>query len=477
MKKKNLILGVITLLLCSGCSTFISSRSQKSGMMANYFEGNYKGSSEVATSYAKSRNNTGDELMWRLEEGSAKFASGDYKGSIKDLERAEKIIYDFEQRATVSLRDYAAEAGTFLTTPNTLPYRGNYSEKILLNAYKALDYMGMGDMQGAQVEIRRAYERQKEAEKRFDNEIREAREEAKKKNFDPEQIVKTAPAFQEINREFEKASNQKLADFVNPFVSYLSAISYLYDNNIAEATVDFRRLYEMEPKNKNIARNLVTCLKATGDSVPDALKEVKPYEYPLNTNIVYVIYANGVAPARKERKIQIPVPIIYTGVAFPVLEYFKEGRSTHLNISIPKTKNSYKTEMIADMNTVFGTAYTKELPLIITRMVIAAASRDAGQIAMAVAMRNQNPLAQIAANLGASAYKYAFNRADLRSWQGVAGEFQAVHFPYPEKENIIISNGTINKTVDLKNIKNRKMIIIYVKSPKPGVMDYRVMGI
>jgi len=444
-------------------------------MMSDYFAGNYEASSEIATSYAKSRENTSDELMWRLEEGSAKFAAGDYKGSIKDLERAEKLIYDYEHRATVSLRDYAAEAGTFLTTPNTLPYRGNYSEKILLNAYKALDYMGLGDMQGAQVELRRAYERQKEAEKRFDKEILEARAEAKKQNFDPEQVVRTAPAFQEINREFKEASNQKLADFVNPFVSYLSAISYLYDSDFSEASVDLRKLYEMDKSNKNIARDLVTLAKTTGDSIPDELKDVKPYDYPLNRDIVYVIYANGVAPARKERKIQIPVPIIYTGVAFPVLEYYKKGG--HLKITVPGTDKNYESAGIADMNAVFGMAYKKELPLIITRMVIAAAARDAGQIAMGIAMRNQHPLAQLAAHLGASAYKYAFNRADVRSWQAVAGEYEAVHFPFPKDGKLIISNGSITKSVDIESQRDKKMVIIYVKSPEAGVMDYKVMGL
>ena len=436
--------------------------------------GNYKSASDKSSVYAEDRKNTGDELMWKLEEGSLKFAAGDYKGSIKSFERAEKIIYDFEHRADISLRDYAAEAGTFLTTPNTLPYRGNYSEKIMLNAYKALDYMALGDISGARVELRRAYERQKEAEKRFDEEIREARKEAGKKNFDPEKIVTTAPDFKIITEEIKKHSNQKLADFVNPFVSYLSAIGYLYENDMAEALVDFRRLYEMDRSRVENARNLVTCAKAIGASIPEELSEIKPYDYPLNKNIVYVIYANSIAPARKERKIHIPVPVIYTGVAFPVMEYFQNGRNRHLSVTIPKSEKKHTTSVVADMNSVFGTAYVKELPLIITRMVIAAAARDAGQVALAVGMRDQNPWANLAANAGASAYKALFNRADLRSWQALPGEFQATHFPLPENGKIVISDGNSSKELNLHLQKDKKMVLIYVKSPSEKVLNYKI---
>ncbi|MCK5845570.1 MAG: hypothetical protein KAG97_12725, partial [Victivallales bacterium] len=165
LNSKHCVFQFIVLLVCAtlaggGCSTFISARSQKATMMRDYESGDFKEAETIAAGFAKKRSGTGDELMWMYEEGSAKFAAGDYKGSIKAFEKAERIIYDYEHRATVSARDGLAETAAFFTTPNALPYKGNYYEKILLNTFKGLDYMALGDMSGARVELRRAYERQ-----------------------------------------------------------------------------------------------------------------------------------------------------------------------------------------------------------------------------------------------------------------------------------------------------------------------------
>ena len=147
----------------------------KAAMMRDYESGDFKEAAAIAANFAGKRSGTGDELMWLYEEGSAKFADSDYKGSIKAFEKAEKTIYDYEHRARISARDGLSETAAFLTTPNALPYKGNYYEKILLNAFKGLDYMALGDMSGARVELRRAYERQKEAERCYAEEIRKAK--------------------------------------------------------------------------------------------------------------------------------------------------------------------------------------------------------------------------------------------------------------------------------------------------------------
>jgi hypothetical protein len=95
--------------------------------------------------------------MWRLEEGSAEFAAGNYKQSIKAFEHAEAVLKDFDNRAEINVREAGAEVGAVVTNLNALPYRSNYVEIILLNAYKALDYFALGDASGARVELRRMY--------------------------------------------------------------------------------------------------------------------------------------------------------------------------------------------------------------------------------------------------------------------------------------------------------------------------------
>lgn len=475
INSKKRCLRFIPLLICatfagSGCSTFVSSRSQKATMMRDYESGDFKEAEEIAAEFAKKRSGTGDELMWMYEEGSAKFAAGDYKGSIKAFEKAEKIIYDYEHRATVSARDGLAETAAFFTTPNSLPYKGNYYEKILLNTFKGLDYMALGEMSGARVELRRAYERQKEAERRYEKEIRKAKEKSASRGFNVEQAIKDSADLREMEKSITAASNQKLADFANPFVSYLSAICYLSEGNYNEALVDFKRLRAMDGTIQLVARDYATCAKKIGATIPNDIK-ASPFDYPLDKNVVFVILASGLSPALKERKIHIPLPVLYTGVAFPVPEFQNSTSNTPLMID---SGNSFKvkTERISDMNAVFGEAYRKALPLTITRMVISAAARDAGTVALAVTMR-KHPAVAIGSMLAASAYKYAFNRADLRSWQIVPGVFQAAQLPFPSDRVLKLRRGGMTKTIQLPE-SNRNFFIIYVNAPSNNVMECKI---
>ena len=58
------------------------------------------------------------------------FHTGDFKGCIDNIRTAEELILDYDDRATVSVRDVGAEAGTAVTNLNTLPYRGFCRDRI-----------------------------------------------------------------------------------------------------------------------------------------------------------------------------------------------------------------------------------------------------------------------------------------------------------------------------------------------------------
>ncbi len=68
-------------------------------------------------------------------------------------------------------------------------------------------------------------------------------------------IVKV-PAVNEAYRTSASKSNKRYGSLVNPFVSYFSALGYLIDNNYAEALVDFRNLYRIEPEQSTGSERL-----------------------------------------------------------------------------------------------------------------------------------------------------------------------------------------------------------------------------
>ena len=468
-----LALGVL-LFLC-GCSSVFDARSQKKEMIGLYTSGNFDACSRIAAEKAEKHRSTGDELMWRYEEGSSAFAKGDYAKSIAAFERAEEIQANFENRAVVNAREVGAEAGAAVTNQNALPYQGTYVEKILLNAHKALAYFALGDSNGARVELRRMYERQKETQRRFEEDIAAAKKEASEKKLNAEKILDSSPEMKEFRKELQSQSGA-YGDFMNPFATYLSALGYISEGKFSEALIDFENLHRMIPGNFIVQRDYVSCAKKLGRPIPEDLAEVKPLSYPLDNNIAYVIVADGLAAAKKDMTIHLvlPPPIGYTGIAFPVLEYFPKPLSGVLIED--SCGNSYETLPLANMDAVISREYDQALTAMITRLVINFIVKEgASAAAVEVARQQGNDWAWLAVLIGTSIYKYTFNTADTRCWQTLPKEYQIMPLPLPPDGRLKLSPaGDPEKSVEIQLDKRRKMAIVYVMAPGPGVFDVKI---
>ena len=465
----------------SGCSSIIDARKQKKPFMASYYSGNVKQAATDLTAKAEDREGTGDELMWCLDEGTADFSAGEYQKSIAAFKKCEKLIEDYDERAVVSARDAGAEGGSAVTNPNSLPYKGMYLDRIMLNVYKALDYFALGNSTGAQVELRRMREAQKQVVKQFDDEIQESQKGIDAQNIKNQQksksiggqntaipfstIVKT-PAVNEAYTASGNKANKLYGNLSNPFVSYFSAIGYLIENNYGEAIVDFRNLYKMNPENLLIQRDYVTCAKAIGDKIPAELKKVKPFNYPLNSKVVFVILFNGRAPALKQMKFQIILPYVgYTGIAFPTYEYFPVSLSgLEVDYAYKKKAISSKTEVVADFDAIMSQEYHGKLPSMITRLVISTLTKEIASYAAVYAAKQAGTGAEIGAYALTGLYKWMFNTADTRCWETLPKEVQVTHLPIPDDGILRISPIGSGNKINTKNNKQKTQITHYKKT-------------
>ena len=75
------------------------------------------------------------------------------------------------------------EALATVTNLKNLPYEGFAYDKIMMNTYKALNYLELGDFERARVELNRAYERQKDAIHINSKRIEKALDEGKNKTL------------------------------------------------------------------------------------------------------------------------------------------------------------------------------------------------------------------------------------------------------------------------------------------------------
>ena len=488
----------IVIILTSGCSSIIDARKQKKPYMDDYYSGDVTRAAAELSEKSDDRADTGDELMWLLDAGTANYTAEQYQKSLQLFEKSESLIQEFDARAVVNARGVGAEIGSTITNANALPYRGMYLDRIMLNAYKALNYFAINDASGAHVELRRMREAQQQVVRQFDDELRASEQEIQEYNLQNQQksrslgnrnttvpfstIIKN-PVVNEAYTVSEAKANKLYGSLGNPFVSYFSAMGYLMENNYGEALVDFRNLYKMIPNNKLIQRDYVTAAKRIGSEIPVEIEGIEPFAYPLNNKIVYVVLFNGRAPALKQEKFQLILPYVgYTGIAFPRYEYFSpQLQGLDVAYKLNKQQESVKTEQIADFDAIMSQEYHNKLPAMVTRLVISTLAKELASYAIVQAARRSNNGAGLGALVLTGMFKYLFNTADTRGWETLPKEVQVTHFPIPDDGRLSISpvgmaaQGNYPQGTEIVLNKETNIAIVYVRALSGQKLIYKVI--
>ena len=458
---KSAAAAVLGAALLAGCSTVENSHRQKRGMMYAYDRGDNAAVMEEIDHklrepawYNTSVVNTGDEVMWRLEAGSAKFHTGDFKGCIDNIRTAEELILDYDDRATVSVRDVGAEAGPAVTNLNTLPYRGFCRDRIALSIYKSLAYLGIGQEEAFRAQLRRLRAAQKQVQedyqKFFEQEKARLDEQRRKNPKEARQADATASEssltgnsqnaeFSAGLKDVRKIANRGYGNFLNPAAIYLSGLGNLRDGQPDSARIDFKRLYEAMPDNPQLQKYYVTVSAMAGQPVPAALRGVAPFDFPIDRDCVYVLFANGRSAAFRQIALYFPVM-----TAWPMLEFYV---APFRNLTVEADGKTYSTVILADMDGIIAQEFNERLPGMIARIVISTLIKEAAYHASMIAIRNSKmdgtakAIALTSVAVGGTAYRVAMNTADTRSWETLPKEFQLTQLPMPRNRELALNFG------------------------------------
>ena len=109
--------------------------------------GNIKDAKAVLAKDKKAPHKT-TELLYYLKNGHVDFLLNNYESSNDFFEKA--FLYTEDYKDT-----YFAKGLTFLINPRVEPYKGEIHEVLLINYYKALNYLKMGQYEKALVECKR----------------------------------------------------------------------------------------------------------------------------------------------------------------------------------------------------------------------------------------------------------------------------------------------------------------------------------
>ena len=216
--------------------------------------------------------------------------------------------------------------------------------------------------------------------------------------------------------------------------------------------------------------------KAAWGAYSQKLQTVRGFNFPLNKKVVYVLFEDGLVPARKEKLFELilPPPVGYIGIAYPIMEYFPSDAG-HLQITSERGKQ-YRTRLVGDFGDISSFALDKQLREIITRAVIGAMVKEATSIALQYTAKHvgnsiQNgagDIAQLVVFAMMQVYKKMFNRADVRCWQTLPGKVQAAVFPKTGngifKLSVKSKDGRIMNSANVNVGRSNSITIILVKS-------------
>lgn len=314
-----------------------------------------------------------DQLIYVLDYATLLQYSNDLKQSNQYFMKALKLIDQFDYQSVSRV------TGSLLFSEEMVQYKGDTFEKIFVNAYLALNFLELNDLDSALVETRRI------------NEKYQFYRQEEKKNFE-----------------------------MNPFATYLSAMIWEADGKYDDAYIAYKDAYKLDRNIGNINSDLIRTAKKSQRM--DDYKKLKsdfpqvkdePSWYDKSMSDIVIIFQNGWG-ARKDFNPHSP--------RFPILRSVSsESRNARISIDpFDKSGSHYnaQTEFVYSVDEAAIKTLLEDQGSLVAR-------RLGGVVAKEVAadqIRQKNELLGFVAKVA----MYASDRADLRQWSFLPKEFQMV---------------------------------------------------
>ena len=495
-----LLAGSAALLLITVTSPAALIKKKGSDFPEIYQSGNIPAALTSVNKEATANTNTKDTVLWRLEQGAtlrtaaqaevgtvpaiadpvtpqsaaAPAATPDVsaayiKHSLVALDQAEEKVNDFEAQAKVKM---GSEVGASLTNLSTLPYRGHAYDKVMMNAYKALNYLQLGQKDNARVELNRSLQRQRDAVAQNEQHIKDAQETAEKAKrgevkdeegksaaYDSDKAKsdpKTGPALDAVLAA-STANLVSYGDYVNPFTVFLDAIFFMADgeggSDLERGRKSMERVALMVPNNPYVKDDLALATAAAEGKAPEG--------------ITYVIFETGTAPDRDETRIDIPTFLItskvaYVGAAFPKLVFNSNFIGA---LGIKAGDKELSTATLCSMDSVIAKDFKNEWPVVVSKTMIATATKA---IVLAQAQKGVSKLGlfgAIAGTVGGAVLSSSTTHADTRAWSSLPKEFQYARLSTPVDRKLSLAAGNHTQTITLVP---GAVNVVYVKNISPS---------
>lgn len=441
------ILALVSGLCLTGCNPAMNNLA----VFNRQFEaGDYNQAGQFAESKIKKcKNPSGDDLLWTLQLASTEKTQLNHQQSIASFDKAEEMMNYYAPQS-----EALDTVGSTIVNDNVVPYKGQEYDGIMVNTYKALDFLSEKNLELARVEFNRALDRQMRAREHFNEEIRkletELDKEKEKTKTDARTVAEDPNVTAIINANYPTLEQfQPYPDFVNPFTTYLAGIYFLLIGENGRAGDLLKESAGMVPDNDYIKKDLLLA--------DDAAEGKVKLE-----NQCWIIFENGLGPVKEEVRLDLPLLLVtnrvyYTGIALPRL---RPRSVAYPCLTVKTDAGAYQTGQVADMERVIQTEFNKDFKGILMRAIASAVVKATAQASLS----NQKN-GEWAALLMA-AYSAATTAADVRIWSTLPKDFQIARCAIPENRKLqIFPAGNVPFEFNIPPCRNA---IVYIRIINAG---------
>ena len=339
--------------------------------------------------------NNRDQLLYKLEQGLILQQIGKYQESIAAFRVAATLI---DQHEEISISE---QTSSLLVNDWLAFYSGEYSERLWVHTYLMMDYLLIGNFDGALVEAKLALE----------------------------QLDKHPQA---LNMSY--------------FTRALIALCYANVSENNGAYLVYQKLADDLANPALVAADIVkNASQMAMVDIVDKYKAMLPADLPAGDSELVLFISTGSILKKRAGNVVLPPSIRFS---FP----YYAGRTTPpAKLAITPLKWKTLPQLSTDMGAVAKAALSARKVKIIVKETLRSASKEA--IAQAVG-NNNDPTAEAVVRIAL----FLLENADTRAWQTLPGRLTLVRIPLPAGKHdiqieLINNNFGRHRTIELTDLK------------------------
>jgi len=408
-----------------------------------------------------------DQLLALYELGSFYSLSGNFKQSAHFFDMADSVSNFYESNALISMNAIRRYSSAVLTNDSATRYEGFGYDKVMSRTFNAMNYFFLGDLEGAQVELKKAEEYQRlnrevYKQKKYNNKLMSTVTDAHPKLHGVDLSYNESVVNAAYDKMFDQVKNISNS-FESAFTYFLASQFYLAQGvrGIDDAMVSIKRAYELMPNVPCIQSSYLDIAKSHSWSAYNDAKTKLGLDFDdsisdrRSMGSVVVCFAAGRVPNMELLKIPFMISDNVYTLTFPVYRHFD---TPQMPLVIHVSSDVFKTTAITDIRCLAIKSLQERMPELIGRSVL-------GAIVKAELQSKIREHAGPFAGLIAGVTSLSVPAADCRSWLSLPAELQIAKFNLNVGSNkLMLSHGCDWIETLTLNIKAGCITLIFVRS-------------